>query len=1361
MSVTVLRPAPAPGRFRLRRAGLIGLYEYEDETFEFEGGHLLLRGPNGAGKSKALELLLPLLLDGELRAERLDPFGGAGRTMRWNLLGEEDDSRKAAAGYSWLELERTDEDGTRRWVTLVLGVKANRHERGVRSWFAVLEASHAGGDELQGLRVGITAELTRGRSLMSRTALGELAGEVFETAAAYRARVNALLFGVDEDRYEAIVRLLLSLRKPQLSKTLDPQELSARLTEALPELDREAVLRVSARLDQLDRLRAEAAELREVRAAVGAFARTYRDYARAALRDRGGALTAAVEDHAAREEARRTARERAAAAAGRREELTAREGELDGELAAAQGAERELRTSEGWREAERLEELRRRAEEAADELAARATAAERAAADARELAAQAERGGERAAAAAEELRATLARLAAVAAQAGIAAHEAAVAGLAEEERDLDAVAGLLASRADAREAALARLRELAAALAGADRELARARERFEAAEAAQRERHAERARAAERLEAVRGVLLDAFEGWRDQLAELTLDDEEVERVGERLARAGDPESAPAKDHVAELATRAERALHDERAGLVAAGAGIEAERAPLAAERDRLEADEDPVPTALPFRTAERAGRPGAPLWALVDFAPELDAAARAGLEGALEGSSLLDAWVLPDGTVLDADDAALLPGSPAAGRSLAAALRPVDGAPVPAAVIHGVLACIAWPQNGELGHAEAAVAADGRFALGPLRGRHATPAARYIGAAARAAHRARRLAELATALAALDRRAREIEERRDAIDARLERVRAELAAFPDEAPALRGQLLLERAREEESRAAERTTSEQEAMAGRAQAHVRADAAARGHAREHDLPAPEDAAALDALAAALGSYRSTAQTLLGAERLRRERAAAHRDLDDRARRAGEAAATAAEEHGRAQRTATERAGAHEAAVGAVGATVEQLRARLATIEARATAAQEALRALRGEREEAIAAHVRAEADAARAADELAAGAEAVTAAHVRMTRLAELGAWALALGDAAPEDHRAAATWPLERTLAALRATSRETLAARKGLETLIADVDREADELRHRLAGTADFQVIRERVPEDPELTRVEVRHGGRAHPVGELEGWLDDELAARERTMADEDRRLFEAFLVGGLADALRERIADAGRLVSAMNQALAGCVTSSGMSIELQWRPREHDESGLAEAVGLLRRDVELLHDDARARLVEFLRRRIEDARASEEHGSTTEHVMAALDYRAWHEFRVIQVKDGRREVLTRRRHQQGSGGEKAVALHLPLFAAASAQFATAAAHAPRLILLDEAFAGIDERMRGQLLGLLERFDLDFVLTSHELWGCYPELSALGIYHLHREPGLPGVATAHFRWDGRRRVEVERAA
>ena len=161
---------------------------------------------------------------------------------------------------------------------------------------------------------------------------------------------------------------------------------------------------------------------------------------------------------------------------------------------------------------------------------------------------------------------------------------------------------------------------------------------------------------------------------------------------------------------------------------------------------------------------------------------------------------------------------------------------------------------------------------------------------------------------------------------------------------------------------------------------------------------------------------------------------------------------------------------------------------------------------------------------------------------------------------------------------------------------------------------------------------------------------------------------------------------------------------------------------------------------------------------MRRRIDEARASHELGATLDHVMAALDYREWHEFRVIQVKEGRRDVLTKRRHQQGSGGEKAVALHLPLFAAAAAQFATCAAHAPRLILLDEAFAGIDEHMRAPVARACSRRSTSTSSSPRTSSGAATRSSARwAIYHLHREPGVPGVASAHFTWDGRRRVEV----
>jgi len=45
-----------------------------------------------------------------------------------------------------------------------------------------------------------------------------------------------------------------------------------------------------------------------------------------------------------------------------------------------------------------------------------------------------------------------------------------------------------------------------------------------------------------------------------------------------------------------------------------------------------------------------------------------------------------------------------------------------------------------------------------------------------------------------------------------------------------------------------------------------------------------------------------------------------------------------------------------------------------------------------------------------------------------------------------------------------------------------------------------------------------------------------------------------------------------------------------------------------------------------------------------------------------------------------------------------------------------------------------------------------DLDFIITSERLWGCFPTVPNLHIYECLRDPGTRGVATVHFTWDGR---------
>ncbi len=116
------------------------------------------------------------------------------------------------------------------------------------------------------------------------------------------------------------------------------------------------------------------------------------------------------------------------------------------------------------------------------------------------------------------------------------------------------------------------------------------------------------------------------------------------------------------------------------------------------------------------------------------------------------------------------------------------------------------------------------------------------------------------------------------------------------------------------------------------------------------------------------------------------------------------------------------------------------------------------------------------------------------------------------------------------------------------------------------------------------------------------------------------------------------------------------------------------------------------------------------------------------------------------------------LNRRSHGTGSGGEKALALTVPQFAAAAAHYRSAGEHAPRMIMLDEAFVGIDSSMRAKCLGLLEQFDLDLVMTSEREWGCYPTVPALAIAQLATRPGIDAVGISRWVWNGRERVRAE---
>ncbi len=69
-----------------------------------------------------MQSVVPLLLDGNMSPERLDPFGSRDRKMSSYLL-EEDDGREERTGYLYLEFKRKE---TENYLTIGMGIRAEK-----------------------------------------------------------------------------------------------------------------------------------------------------------------------------------------------------------------------------------------------------------------------------------------------------------------------------------------------------------------------------------------------------------------------------------------------------------------------------------------------------------------------------------------------------------------------------------------------------------------------------------------------------------------------------------------------------------------------------------------------------------------------------------------------------------------------------------------------------------------------------------------------------------------------------------------------------------------------------------------------------------------------------------------------------------------------------------------------------------------------------------------------------------------------------------------------------------------------------------------------------------------------------------
>ena len=139
-----------------------------------------------------------------------------------------------------------------------------------------------------------------------------------------------------------------------------------------------------------------------------------------------------------------------------------------------------------------------------------------------------------------------------------------------------------------------------------------------------------------------------------------------------------------------------------------------------------------------------------------------------------------------------------------------------------------------------------------------------------------------------------------------------------------------------------------------------------------------------------------------------------------------------------------------------------------------------------------------------------------------------------------------------------------------------------------------------------------------------------------------------------------------------------------------------------------------------------------------------------------IKEVLDFRRWFEFKLMYTTPRQnKKELTDNEFYRLSGGEKALAMYIPLFAAVNARYDGAdKKDCPRMISLDEAFAGVDEENISHMFNLMEGLDLDYVLNSQVLWGTYEGVKNLAIYELIRE-GSDMVIPIKYTWNGHSKI------
>ncbi len=1356
------------GNWKINRVGLIDFWYYDEEEFDFLDGRMLLRGANGSGKSVTMQSFIPLLLDGNMRPERLDPFGSRARKME-NYLLEEGDEREERTGYLYMEFCRKESG---EYLTLGIGLRARKNKK-LESWyFCITDGRRVGRDLF--LYKDLDTKITCSRTEL-KNRIGE-GGRVMETQGEYAQCVNRLLFGFETtEEYRELLELLIQLRTPKLSKDFKPSVVNEILSSSLQTLSEDDLRPMSEAIENMDSLKTNLDTLNDSIQAARQIERIYDQYNQIVLYDKALLFTKAAKDledceRAGTELVRKLLENEESLKSERqhyedlkREEEVLREEKksLD-QSDAAKLKEEEVQLAAGLSEEQKSLAEKRRQEQEKKE---RQTEAER----------QIRKGEEQNESLWQEIEEHLEEMEAELGEVpfdefaflkkelcegrekpyGFSAHQQL---LNEYVRKVRAGKELLSQEKGLQE------RYDRALL-----ELDRCRE--------ERSRAEREVQQYERLlEETKAELTEQAYLWEKANQELRLEPETLQEISREIAeyRMGSdyseirelvkPRQYQLERSLGEERLLLEKGLREKRQELEEAGAEL------LSWQNQKDPEPEQPERVRENRRLLKEQGIPCLQFYKTIDFDQSLSEEQKNRLEEALLEMGVLDALLVPEEYrervyALDPGvcDRYIFSDLTHVRQNLMEVLE-VDNAENDILLyqsISHVLSSVGFGGKGaERG--DSWVDAQGNYRLGVLEGTVSKQyTARFIGVRAREKYRQEQIAAYTELVRRLSEEAEGLEEKLRENAERAKRLASEWESFPGE------QDLKTAAKELADReyALELKTGRLKEQQERTEEERKALDELRLRVRE--------TCAKCYLPPRLDTFEEALEALQRYQELLTKLQAAHVRFQNGI------------EYVKSRREYAEETSADlddiRYELGRMVLKARELEEKLASVRSQlALTDYEAIRerldhcilrlqSLPGEREASIG-RQSALKETGKVLQEKSLETrkrkEELSGKRERAGRIfeAEYRLGYVEKNSGALEDREERA-----RKICQLLAGS---FGSRKQSELLGSLQGAYHQNRSYLLEYHITLQTLFEELDEESGFLeagarRIDITAKYRGTPVSfqELLERLLEDAQNLERILSDRDRELFEDILANTISKKIRSKIQNSRRWVEKMNRLMDSMQTSSGLKLSLRWKSRraeKEEQLDTSALVELLQKDVEIMRPEEVESLSAHFRSKISEARRlSGESGSVQSFhavMREVLDYRQWFEFQLECQKTGeKKKELTDRVFFTFSGGEKAMAMYVPLFSAVAAKYAGARPEAPRLISLDEAFAGVDETNIRDMFRLMVEFRFNFMINSQILWGDYDTVPGLAIYQLIRPENAKFVTVIRYIWNGKAKVMV----